>query len=74
VLTQRDLARRLNVHESQISCDERNEYFGITFERAATLGLLQARPAVEAVCQSRRPAAPSKSISTDATHESPIYL
>jgi transcriptional regulator with XRE-family HTH domain len=28
------LAKRLNVHESQVSRDERNEYFGITLERA----------------------------------------
>jgi ribosome-binding protein aMBF1 (putative translation factor) len=33
-LSQRELARRLNVHESQVSRDERNEYFGITLERA----------------------------------------
>jgi ribosome-binding protein aMBF1 (putative translation factor) len=33
-LTQRELARRLDVHESQVSRDERNEYFGITLERA----------------------------------------
>jgi len=33
-ISQRDLARRLEVHESQISRDERNEYFGITLERA----------------------------------------
>jgi ribosome-binding protein aMBF1 (putative translation factor) len=33
-LSQRDLAKRLNVHESQVSRDERNEYFGITLERA----------------------------------------
>lgn len=33
-LSQRDLARRLDVHESQVSRDERNEYFGITLERA----------------------------------------
>lgn len=33
-ISQRDLARRLNVHESQVSRDERNEYFGITLERA----------------------------------------
>lgn len=36
-LSQRDLARRLEVHESQISRDERNEYFGITLERAARI-------------------------------------
>ena len=33
-VSQRELARRLGVHESQISRDERNEYFGITLERA----------------------------------------
>jgi hypothetical protein len=33
-LSQRELARRLGVHESQVSRDERNEYFGITVDRA----------------------------------------
>ncbi len=33
-ISQRELARRLNVHESQVSRDEHNEYFGITVERA----------------------------------------
>lgn len=33
-VSQRDLANRLGVHESQVSRDERNEYFGITLERA----------------------------------------
>ena len=33
-ISQRGLARRLDVHESQVSRDERNEYFGITLERA----------------------------------------
>ena len=33
-ITQRELATRLGVHESQVSRDERNEYFGITLERA----------------------------------------
>lgn len=33
-LSQRDLAKRLNVHETQVSRDERNEYFGITVDRA----------------------------------------
>ncbi len=33
-ISQRDLARRLGVHESQVSRDERNEYFGMTLERA----------------------------------------
>jgi ribosome-binding protein aMBF1 (putative translation factor) len=36
-ISQRELARRLNVHESQISRDERNEYFGITLERAVKI-------------------------------------
>jgi DNA-binding XRE family transcriptional regulator len=33
-VTQRELAQRLDVHESQVSRDERNDYFGITLERA----------------------------------------
>lgn len=33
-ISQRELAKRLEVHESQVSRDERNEYFGITLERA----------------------------------------
>jgi ribosome-binding protein aMBF1 (putative translation factor) len=33
-MSQRELAKRLNVHESQVSRDERNDYFGITLERA----------------------------------------
>ncbi|MGD0142022.1 MAG: helix-turn-helix transcriptional regulator [Rhizomicrobium sp.] len=33
-ISQRELAKRLDVHESQVSRDERNEYFGITVERA----------------------------------------
>jgi ribosome-binding protein aMBF1 (putative translation factor) len=33
-ISQRELARRLDVHESQVSRDERNEYYGITLERA----------------------------------------
>jgi len=33
-LTQRELADRLGVHESQVSRDERNEYHGITVDRA----------------------------------------
>ena len=36
-LSQRELAKRLNVHESQVSRDERNEYFGITVERASKI-------------------------------------
>lgn len=33
-LGQRELAERLQVHESQVSRDERNEYHGVTVERA----------------------------------------
>lgn len=36
-LTQRELAERLGVHETQVSRDERNEYHGITVERAANI-------------------------------------
>ena len=34
-LSQRQLAERLGVHETQVSRDERNEYHGITVERAS---------------------------------------
>ena len=33
-ISQRDLSERLGVHESQVSRDERNEYHGVTVERA----------------------------------------
>jgi hypothetical protein len=36
-LTQRELAERLSVHESQVSRDERNDYHGITVERASRI-------------------------------------
>lgn len=36
-LTQRQLARKLAVHETQVSRDERNEYHGVTLERAARI-------------------------------------
>ncbi len=36
-LTQREFAERLGVHETQVSRDERNEYHGITLERAARI-------------------------------------
>jgi len=35
--TQRQLAECLQVHESQVSRDERNEYHGVTLERAARI-------------------------------------
>ena len=34
VLTVAQLAERLGVHETQVSRDERNEYHGVTLERA----------------------------------------
>jgi len=36
-ITQRELAERLGVHESQVSRDERNEYHGITIERVSRI-------------------------------------
>jgi hypothetical protein len=33
-LTQRELAERLGVHEPQVSRDERNDYHGVTIDRA----------------------------------------
>ena len=36
-LTQRELAERLGVSETQVSRDERNEYRGITVERASRI-------------------------------------
>jgi transcriptional regulator with XRE-family HTH domain len=36
-IPQREFARRLGMHETQVSRDERNEYFGIALERAAKI-------------------------------------
>jgi plasmid maintenance system antidote protein VapI len=36
-LTQRELADRLGVHESQVSRDEKNEYRGVTVDRATRI-------------------------------------
>jgi len=36
-MTQRDLAEKLAVHETQVSRDERNEYHGITVDRASRI-------------------------------------
>ena len=36
-MSQRDLAKLLKVHKSQVSRDERNEYHGITLERATRI-------------------------------------
>ena len=36
-MSQRELAEKLDVHESQVSRDERNEYHGISIGRAASI-------------------------------------
>ncbi|MFM8805157.1 MAG: helix-turn-helix domain-containing protein, partial [Planctomycetia bacterium] len=36
-ISQRELADRLGVHESQVSRDERNEYHGVTVDRASRI-------------------------------------
>jgi transcriptional regulator with XRE-family HTH domain len=36
-MTQRELAEKLDVHESQVSRDERNEYHGVTLDRASKI-------------------------------------
>jgi ribosome-binding protein aMBF1 (putative translation factor) len=36
-LTQRELAEKLGVHETQVSRDERNDYYGITIDRASRI-------------------------------------
>ncbi|MDQ3230882.1 MAG: helix-turn-helix domain-containing protein [Pseudobdellovibrionaceae bacterium] len=42
-ITQSDLAKKLDVHVSQVSRDERNEYHGVTVERASrVLDILNA--------------------------------
>jgi len=54
-ISQRELAKRLKVHESQVSRDERNEYFGITLERAAkVLDALNARLHTTVEIEARR--------------------
>jgi transcriptional regulator with XRE-family HTH domain len=64
-ITQRDLAGKLDVHESQVSRDERNEYHGVTVEKAARiLDALNAnltctfRPPLEAASPGRPPSPP----------------
>jgi predicted XRE-type DNA-binding protein len=36
-VSQRELANRLGIHESQVSRDERNEYHNVTIDRAARI-------------------------------------
>ncbi|HBJ33212.1 MAG TPA: transcriptional regulator [Planctomycetaceae bacterium] len=51
-MSQRELAAKLEVHESQVSRDERNEYHGVTVDRAIkildALGLKLQTSVVEA--------------------------
>jgi DNA-directed RNA polymerase specialized sigma subunit len=62
-LTQRELAERLGVHESQVSRDERNEYHGVTVERAGrildALGV-DLRSAFEEPLSTRKGSPPSQ--------------
>ena len=61
-LTQRQLAERLGIHESQVSRDERNEYHGMTVERASrVLDALHVtlRSAVEQPIRPRPPDEPA---------------
>ncbi|MCK5573451.1 MAG: helix-turn-helix transcriptional regulator [Bacteroidetes bacterium] len=58
-LTQRDLASRLDIHESQVSRDERNEYHGITIQRATNI--LEALGAiVRSTVEVERPPEPER--------------
>jgi transcriptional regulator with XRE-family HTH domain len=67
-LTQRELAERLGIHESQISRDERNEYHGITVERASRI--LEAMGAeLHSIVRSVISAEPS--LRREATSETP---
>lgn len=67
-MSQRELAKRLNVHESQVSRDERNEYFGITLERAAKiLEALNVRLHTKVEIELRNRAAPVRKRNTKVT-------
>jgi len=53
-LTQRELAEELGVHETQVSRDEKNEYHGVTIERASRILETLAVDVVSAVENVRR--------------------
>ena len=59
-LTQQELAERLKVSAAQVSCDERNDYHGITVERAQrileALGVRFWAEATNPVLTDRHPA------------------
>ena len=60
-LTQRELAERLEVSESQVSRDERNEYHGITVDRAnRVLEALEVEVTTEVVSLGRKMPTKSK--------------
>ena len=49
-MSQRDLAAKLEVHESEVSRDERNEYHGITVDRAIKISLNDSLSAAPIEC------------------------
>ena len=54
-VSQRELAERLGVHESQVSRDERNEYHGASLERAnRVLEALEAEVQITVIRPSQR--------------------
>lgn len=61
-LTQRQLAERLGVHETQISRDERNDYHGVTIDRANRIIKALGFELRYNVLPSRRPAVPKKRV------------
>lgn len=72
-LTQRELAERLGVAESQVSRDERHEYYGIGIERAqAIIDALADRTDTRVSLQARATDRPGRSPQPAA--RSPRYL
>jgi ribosome-binding protein aMBF1 (putative translation factor) len=62
-ISQRELAKRLDVHESQVSRDERNEYFGMTLERAVKiLEALKVRLTTTVEAEPLRESVPARAI------------
>jgi len=59
-LTQRQLAERLGVHETQVSRDERNDYHGVTIDRANRVIKSLGFELRYNVMPSRRPAVPKR--------------
>ena len=66
-ITQRELAERLGVHESQVSRDERNEYHGITLERAGRLLDALGADTRTAVLSLRDPSESSRRVASRAS-------